>query len=223
MTSSSRNETIRADLTERILKGELRPGNRLDEQGIADHYKVSRTPVREVLQQLAAAGLAEIKPRRGAFVKLLTRQEILDLFEAMAELEAICAKHAAGRMSLIEISHLEDLLREGASLAKTADGGAYANLNLKFHQAIFEGAHNASLMEMAQILRLRTSPYRNAQFSRNRGNEAQRMASSQQEHEALLEAIQARDGAKAYQLMSHHITSSSVNIARMVEELGGEA
>ena len=219
-SSSNRNEIIRADLTERILKGELRPGSRLDEQGIADRYKVSRTPVREILQLLAAAGLAEIKPRRGAFVKLLTHQEIMDLFEAMAELEAVCAKHAAGRMSLIELSHLEHLVNEGALLSQKVEGDAYAALNLKFHQCIFEGAHNASLMEMAQILRLRTSPYRNAQFSQNRGNEAKRMASSQKEHEELLAALQARDSKQAYELMSRHITSSSVNIAQMVQSLG---
>ncbi len=222
MTSENLGDTIRQELIDRILGGELAPGTRLDEQSIADEYQVSRTPVRAVLQQLAAAGLADIKPRRGAFVKTRSQAEIMDLFEAMGELEALCARYAAQRMTMIEIGQLDEIIETGRQIVENNDGEAYAELNLAFHEAIFEGAHNASLMEMAKILRLRTSPYRNAQFTGGFGKAGMdhaRLETNQNEHEENLEAIRSKDGDAASSAMSRHITASSINILRMLSEL----
>ncbi|RED49897.1 GntR family transcriptional regulator [Aestuariispira insulae] len=221
MSSEKPGDHIRQTLTDQILSGELPPGHRLDEQQIANRFGLSRTPVREALQQLAASGLLEIKPRRGAFVKSLSQREIMDLFEAMGELEAICARHAAGRMSLMELGHLEGLVREGQRLAEQGDAAGYARMNLAFHKAIFEGAHNESLMEMANILRLRTSPYRNAQFSKPETG-PDRLAQSQREHEEILAAIRRRDGDAAHQAMSRHITAASLSVSRIMDGLSSK-
>ncbi len=71
--------------------GRLKPGQRLVEVGLAERFDVSRTPIREALIQLAASGMVEIRPRRGAFVALLGPRELIESFELMAEIEAACA------------------------------------------------------------------------------------------------------------------------------------
>ena len=121
-------------------------------------------------------------------------------------------------MSLLELGNLERLAVEGQALAEAGDAKAYGRVNLAFHKAIFEGAHNASLMEMANILRLRTSPYRNAQFTARDSGSA-RLEASQQEHLELLQAIRNRDGDAAYQAMSRHITAASLSVSRIMETL----
>ncbi len=87
----------RPGLADAILSGEFAPGSRLDEQMLAGRFGVSRTPVREVLRELAASGLVEMRPRRGTIVAAPTASQIDTLFGAMAELEATCARLSASR------------------------------------------------------------------------------------------------------------------------------
>jgi DNA-binding GntR family transcriptional regulator len=82
------SDRIRNALTDAISSGELAPGTTLDEQQLADRYGASRTPVREALRQLATSGMVEVRPRRGVIVRHVTADEVMDMFETMAELEA---------------------------------------------------------------------------------------------------------------------------------------
>jgi len=103
------DQMVRA-ISDRIVTGVMRPGEKLDEVSLANRYAVSRTPVREALGQLAAMGLVDRRPNRGAIVAVVKPDHLASMFEGMAELEAICARFSAQRMTaqerrLLEIEH----------------------------------------------------------------------------------------------------------------------
>src|SRR5215467_9966658 len=108
----TRAEELRLQLADEIVRGVLPPGAPLDETDIARRFKVSRTPVREALRQLAASGLIETRAHRGAVVAQPTIERLTGMFEAMAELEALCAGLAAERMPPIERQRLEAVHEE---------------------------------------------------------------------------------------------------------------
>src|SRR5437899_5225371 len=103
----TRAEELRLQLADEIVRGVLAPGSGLDETDIARRFGVSRTPVREALRQLVASGLVEARAHRGAVVAQPSIERLTGMFEAMAELEALCAGLAAERMSPAERHRLE--------------------------------------------------------------------------------------------------------------------
>ena len=189
-------------IAEAILTGAYRAGERLDEVSVAQHFRVSRTPVREALKQLAAMELVELRPHRGAFVAGLHPSRLSELFEAMGEVEAACARLAAVKMSRPE--------REGLEVAWAACDAALHEghqdrihaANQLFHAAIHAGAHNAFLAEAAQVLRRRLAPLSRAQFGL-----AGRPDHSAREHGAIMAAIRAGDGPGAEAAMRRHLAS----------------
>ena len=94
-----RAEALRDKIEQDIVTGRFQPGERLDEQSLADRFGVSRTPIREALMQLASTGMVELHSRRGAFVASLGLKEIIERFEAMAALEGMCGALAARRIT----------------------------------------------------------------------------------------------------------------------------
>ena len=198
--TSTRAEQLCAEIADAILSGALKPGARLDEQGLADRYEVSRTPVREALRMLAATGLIEVRPRRGATVAQVSSSQLVELFVAMGEIEATCARLSAISMSPIERRQLEALHDRMAGIVDAGDENAYAQANVVFHTRIYEGAHNSVLEEVANGLRRRLSPFRRAQF-RAKG----RLSSSHMEHAAVLDAILRGDADQAHQAMLRHV------------------
>jgi len=199
--ATTRTERLAADIAERILTGELAPGERLDEMRLAERYGVSRTPVREALRQLGSSGLVEVRPRRGACVAAMSALQLAESFGAMAEIEATCARLSALCMSPLERRRLASLHDDMGEIAARGDGEAYAALNVAFHGAIYAGAHNAILADFALRLRRRVSPFRRAQF-RTPG----RLPRSHAEHDAVVKAILASDPAFAHAAMSHHVS-----------------
>src|SRR3954463_16283085 len=103
----TRAEELRLQLADEIVRGALSPGAALDETGIAQRFNVSRTPVREALRQLAVSGLVDARAHRGAVVARPSLDRLIGMFEAMAELEALCAGLAAERMPAAERARLE--------------------------------------------------------------------------------------------------------------------
>src|ERR1700676_5006563 len=92
-------ESLRQQLEQEIAAGRLEPGTRLDEQEIAARFGVSRTPVREAFRLLAANNLVELRGRQGATVRAIKAQALIEMFQVMAELEGLCARLAARRVS----------------------------------------------------------------------------------------------------------------------------
>jgi DNA-binding GntR family transcriptional regulator len=196
----TRAEELRAQLADDIIRGALAPSQTLDEMELAHRFGVSRTPVREAIRQLAASGLVETRPHRGAVVARPSHERILDMFEAMAELEALCAGLAAERMTPVERQALEAVHLQLRVLIQMGDPQRYHEVNESFHATIYAGAHNEYLAEMTFATRTRVHPFRRAQF-RLLG----RLAKSHVEHEQVVPAILRGDRAGAAAAMRAHI------------------
>ena len=108
--TGSRVRELRDVLEDDIVDGRLNPGDRLDEVNLAERFKVSRTPIREALQHLAAAGLVDVIPKRGAFVAQVSLPQLIEMFEVMAELEGMSSRLAARRITEPETAELANAL-----------------------------------------------------------------------------------------------------------------
>ncbi|MBR0869914.1 GntR family transcriptional regulator [Bradyrhizobium tropiciagri] len=196
----TRAEELRLQLADEIVRGMLPPGAALDETDIARRFSVSRTPVREALRQLVASGLVEARAHRGAVVARPSLDRLTGMFEAMAELEAMCAGLAAERMAPSERHALEAIHEELRVLSYTGNPERFHEVNERFHNAIYAGSQNAYIAEMTLATRVRVQPFRRAQF-RNLG----RLAKSHAEHDRVVVAILRGDKTGAAAAMRAHI------------------
>ena len=151
---------LRRILSDEIVTGILGPGMRLDEQGLADRFAVSRTPIRETLSQLSALGLVEKRPPKGVVVLMQSQERLGQLFEVMAELESACARFAAERMAARERRALRRLHDTALALVQGGDLAGYAEHNTEFHQAVYAGTHNEALVETTFEARRRVFHFR---------------------------------------------------------------
>jgi DNA-binding GntR family transcriptional regulator len=212
---TTRAETIRQKLADDILRGIYPPGARLDEQGLAKRFRMSRTPVREALRQLTSAGLVEMRPHRGAIVSLPTDSELAEMFEVMGELEASCARLAAQRMSPAERVRLELVHRRSFDAVRGNDKESYRTLNFEFHDVIYRGAHNEFLLITTVGIRQRIAPFRRAQFALQ-----DRLAKSHAEHDAIVGAVLQGDAETASEVMRTHVNIVRAASRDYVHELG---
>ncbi len=214
MTSPTKASQIQQAIADDIVHGRLAPGTALDETAIAAAFGVSRTPVREAIRQLDAIGLVEARARRGAVVADLSDRQLDEIFAAMAELEALCARWSAVAMTAAERRQLLALQEEGTQLVSAGRREAYVDLNNRFHEAVYRGAHNDFLAELALSLRTRAAPFRRAQFET-----LGRLAKSHAEHDAVVTAIQRGDAEAAAAAMRAHIGV----VRTVVDAVAGEA
>jgi DNA-binding GntR family transcriptional regulator len=188
------------DLEQMIVTGSFADGERLDEIRLSEHFGVSRTPIREAFQKLAASGLVEQRPRRGVFVVEPGPVELVEMFEAMAELEASCGYLAAKRITEPELM----ALKETNNLCKLAvaaiDADQYYLHNEKFHHLIYDAAQSSYLKELAVKLQKRLKPYRRMQLHL-RG----RLEQSMSEHEAILRALFEGDSISVANELRVHV------------------
>ena len=196
----TRAEELRLQLADEIVRGQLAPGAPLDETDIARRFNVSRTPVREALRQLATSGLIEARAHRGAVVARPTLERLNGMFEAMAELEALCAGLAAERMMAAERARLEAIHEELRVLSHAGNPERFHEVNERFHNAIYAGSQNGYIAEITLATRVRVQPFRRAQF-RNLG----RLAKSHAEHDRVVVAILRGDRNGAAAAMRAHI------------------
>ncbi len=193
------NAAYRA-LLEEIRSGALRPGDRLRETDLAERLGVSRTPIREAIRQLEADGLVAHAPRQGATVRSLDYAEVMELYEMRAVLDGAAARLAAHAALPIEIDELAAINDE---LSAAPDAAEAFRLNRVFHAALLNAAKNRFLhrsMNGLQKALMILGPTTLA--------EAERFDKAVQEHRAVIEALRARDGARAEQLMRDHIKAS---------------
>ncbi|HSI61071.1 MAG TPA: GntR family transcriptional regulator [Ideonella sp.] len=209
------SEQLREAIEEQIATGELPPGSSLDEATLAARHGVSRTPVREAMIQLATEGLIEMRPRRGAVVASLGPTRLIEMFEVMAELEAMCARLAARRMTESDRAGLLAAHQACNAARGAQDADAYFYCNEHFHAAIYAGSHNAFLREQAQALQRRLRPYRRLQLRvRNRVN------LSYAEHQAVVDAIVAGDADAAASALRSHVVVQGERFGDLLASLG---
>jgi len=196
----SNAQRLRDALEDDIINGRRAPGERLDPEVLCQDFAVSRTPVREAIQQLVASGLVTVTPKKGTFVARVGLDQLIEMFEVMAELEGMCGRLAARRISAEELVALREALVRCEAAASAGDTDEYYYENEGFHHAIYVASHNGFLAEEARQLKQRLKPYRRLQLQVR-----QRMGRSLAEHRDILAAIERSDAAEAERLMREHV------------------
>lgn len=208
------SERLRESIEEDIATGRLLPGTRLDEVELATRFGVSRTPIREALRLLLGEGLVEAGPLRGAVVAQVTPQRLIEMFEVMAELEAMCVRLAARRLSDAELAEVEAAHEACRGSAMARDADAYFYANERFHYAIYAASHNTYLFEQAAALQRKLRPYRRLQLRvRNRPQR------SFEEHQVILDALRAGDADSAVQAIRAHVVVQGERFGDLIASL----
>ncbi len=204
-------------IAEQIISGEIAPGTRLDERALAERFEVSRTPIREALRQLAARGLTQVLPMRGAVVIQISVKELTELLHTNCELEALCARLSAESMTAMEKTELEFVHQRAKDFVAAGDTDGYLEANRDFHRLILEGSHNATLSRLVGEIRDRLSPYR-----QYHPDESDRLMTSHAAHDAIVAAILEGRGEQAYLSMrSHnaHLGSAALRAVKQAQAL----
>jgi DNA-binding GntR family transcriptional regulator len=136
MPETRRADSIANTLEEMVFTGQVHDGERLDETLLARKFGVSRTPVREALQRLVSSKLAEQRTRRGVFVKQPASITVIEMFETMAEIEAVCGRLAAQRRIPMALEHLAAANALCLQALDQQDADAYSHHNEAFHRMI---------------------------------------------------------------------------------------
>ncbi len=187
-------------LIQRIRTGALRPGERLIETELAQDLGISRTPVREAIRQLESDGLISHLPRAGVVVRKLDYAEITELYEMRAVLEGTAARFAARAASDIEIAELTAINDE---MRTARDSDHLYDLNRQFHAVLLNAARNRFLVKAVEAVQktlLILGP-----STMEEGNRATEAIA---EHDRMLAALSARDGATAEDCMRSHIEAA---------------
>lgn len=199
LTMVTRANNIRDALEHEIISGQRMPGDRLAEPQLTRQFEVSRTPVREALVELATAGLVEMQPHRSAVVAEVSVGRVIEMYEVLAELEGLCARLAARRMTDAERDGLKTQHEEIAQGLEQDDRDVFPALNKKFHDMIHAGAHNVVLRDQIDGLNKRLSPYR--RVYREAPHD---LGIPLSEHAGVVAAVQDRDEASAERIFRDH-------------------
>ena len=203
-------QRIESDLMADISIGEIPPGTRLDEAGLAERFGVSRTPVREALSRLTAQGILVAGEKRGVFVAEYDRQELSQIFEAMHEIESACARIASQRLNLLARTEIEFAQADCMAAAQSGDRLSYLRANEAFHMAIYKATGNPYMAEIATEFRRRTGPFRAKKFETTED-----LIRSAESHKALIDNIFSEDSATASNGMRTHMTESFVQTLKV--------
>ena len=196
-----------------IVHGELAPGEKVGEVELSEALGISRTPLREALKLLAAEGLVEIQPHRGARIAAIEPAEVNELFEVVSGLERLAAELAASRMTGAELRRLRELQDKTEHHHKTGRLNEYFALNHQIHAFVVGCARNAVLVATHEWLLARVQ---RARYLALRSKE--RWDESVMEHRALLAALEGRDGVRAGEILSRHVRRTGEVVVSVIEK-----
>lgn len=204
-------------LEDQIVRGERSPGTRLDERSLAEQFGVSRTPVREALQWLAAHGLVSQHGRQGARVAQLSVPDLLDAFFVIAEMESMAARQASRRIRPNQRDQLLECHARCTTLVEADDAEGFYSENLRFHALVLEASHNRILKDQMGTVRALTAPYRHYVT-----HQPGRMKASITEHGKIVDAILASDGDAAAQMMRDHVNLLGDGLSDLLHLMASE-
>lgn len=214
--TSLHDETV-ARLRAMVTEGELPPGSRIPERALCERFGISRTPLREALKVLAAEGLVELLPHRGARVTTLSAGALREVFEVVGALEALAGELACSRIDEAGLARIAGLHEAMAGHHRRGELAAYFACNEAIHEAIVAAAANPQLAEMYHLLSRRA---RRARYLANLTPE--RWDEAMAEHAALLAALQARDGARCAVLLRAHLDHKLATVVDAFASPGAE-
>ena len=189
-------EKILEAIRDAILKGDLKPGEKVAEPELAERFGISRTPIREAFRQLESEGFLTVIPRKGAVVSALSERDVQEYYEVKSILEGYAAELAAKNLSEKELAKLESINQRLKKLANDGDVKAFYKVHHEFHETFLKAAGNSKLYELIIQLGMKFSRLRMASLS-----VSGRMSISVSEHDKLLEAFRHHDGEAAEALV----------------------
>lgn len=213
--------SLAAELTGRlrdmIVEGTLKAGTKISEPDLCALFGVSRTPLRESLKVLAAEGLVELQPNRGARVARIAPEAVEELFPIMGMLEALAGELACTRLTDADLTGLEAMHLAMVGHWRRGEWLPYSRLNRAIHEEIFRIAGNATLGALYQNLMVRIHAVR---FVARKSPE--RWAEAVEDHERIMAALRARDGAGLSALMREHLRHKADVVHEALRQLDGE-
>lgn len=196
----TRTQVAADELRRLIIAGDLAPGQRISERAVGEYLGgTSRTPLREALKVLAAEGLVTLSPNRGATVTALSEREVEEAIEFLIGLESQAADAACEHITEAQLAEIEHLHDEMHRAFRAQQLMAYFELNQTIHQRIVEAAGNRVL---ARVYATECARIRRYRYAGNRRHE--RWERAMAEHDRILEALKARDGALLREMLRAH-------------------
>lgn len=200
-------------LREAILRGDLKPGERLMELQLAAKLGVSRTPIREAIRMLEQEGLAVTVPRRGAEVARMTLKDMEDVLEIRETLDELAVQLACKKISSEQLEQLRKVKEDFELNTRSNDVKKIAESDVKFHDIIYEATDNPKLVSMLSNLREQAYRYR-VEYLKDTNSYPILI----REHEAILEGLQSRDCQKAAKAMQEHVENQAAAVKAVIEQ-----
>jgi DNA-binding GntR family transcriptional regulator len=186
-----------------IEVGELKAGDRLNENALAAKLGVSRGPIREACRGLEQSGLVHVIVNRGVFVREISNHEAAELYDIRAALYALAGRLLAPKITKKQVTELRRMVSQMEDAADNGELNVFYPLNVRFHEAIVQFSGNGRLLSIS------TSVHREMHLFRRRTLDMPgRMKISNSEHRAIVDALAAKDGNTTAQLMEDHVLKS---------------
>jgi len=207
-------EKILETIRESILKGNLKPGEKVAEPELAERFGISRTPIREAFRQLESEGYLTVIPRKGAVVTELSERDVSEFYAIKSILEGYAARLAATNLSRRDIEKLEQINLRLASLAKEGDVKSFYRVHNEFHDLFIKASGNEKLAELINQVGMKFNRLRMASLSL-----PGRMEISVAEHTKIIEAFHVQDGDSADHLVSR---TAALGGKVLIQSMGGK-
>lgn len=206
-------DVVFSTLREAILKGDLKPGERLMELQLASKLGVSRTPIREAIRMLEQEGLAVTIPRKGAEVAKMTLKDMEDVLEIREALDELAVQIACTKITPEQLKRLRMIKEEFEYSTKTGEIKRIAQADVNFHDVIYEATENPKLVSILSNLREQVYRYR-VEYLKDTANYPLLI----QEHEAILEGLEEHNVEKARQAMQMHVANQAVAVKAVIQQ-----
>lgn len=200
-------------LREAILKGELKPGERLMELQLASKLGVSRTPIREAIRMLELEGLAVTVPRKGAEVAKMTEKDMEDVLQIRKALDELAVGLACDNMTEEELKQLYVALKNFEESTRTGDVKKIAQADVEFHDTIYQAADNPKLVNMLNNLREQMYRYR-VEYLKNDSIYPRLI----EEHEKIYEGLKRKDKETVVKIVSYHVMNQEIVVKNIIQE-----
>ena len=206
-------DVVFTTLREAILKGNLKPGERLMEIQLAKRLGVSRTPIREAIRMLELEGLVVMIPRKGAEVAKITEKDLKDVLEVRCALEELAVELACRYITTEQIDHLKQIVDEFKIAMAGHDVTSIAEKDVAFHDVIFTATHNRRLIQLISNLSEQMYRYR-VEYLKNPESHEQLV----REHEEIIDNLERNDVEQAKKNINHHIYNQVMVVSKNIKE-----
>jgi DNA-binding GntR family transcriptional regulator len=215
-TDLIQRRSLHLELVERIrpliVEGRLAAGVKVPEKDLCEQFNVSRTPMREALKVLAVEGLVRLEPNRGAWVTVVTIEEVEEVFPILGALEALSGELACANFEQSEIAAIRTLHDRMVRSFGDRDLNRYFTINQDIHRAILAASRNATLMNTCEALSARMQ---RARYAANMSDA--RWKAAVEEHERIIECVEARDGKKLSAVLLEHMKNKQESVVRWLK------